>query len=184
MKRSKKTGKEMREVLSSAKAKEYLSQIEATEFKLTDYFLLGADSPEEIKGIIQFFSEEYLVLLKDSDIVEVYSVNPEVRKPNRIRDNRVRVRAIQNFAEKIKQRLYGESVSYILGLDHFEIIIKKNKFTYEITCSYTLDVLNIFVLDELNNTSYSAKEVHDISKNVNDIFRKQRYYYKKGKSIL
>jgi len=179
---SKKTNKQEALTLSYSKAREYLESLRPQDFLYQDYFLLGTDDENEKKSLFNYFTEEFFIETK-TEMFDMFKVNPNVSKKDRLRNNQIKVNAIKKFSEKIKEKLYGEEVSYILGPDTFEILVKKNKFVYEITCSYKLDILNIFVLDEINNTSYSSNEVHNINKTVNEIFRKQRYYYKKGKLL-
>ena len=174
--KSKRSAKRNEIKLNLNEAKEFLYNIHARNFRVSEFIVYCGDSTEELQEILSYFSENYLQEMTD-DVVTVYRVNEEIGKYDRLRNEGASVKAIDNFREKIENEILGSGVSIVYNTNNFEILIEHPIGIVKVICNYQLVILKALA-------SYHAGEFVDISINddivkvVNRIFRKQRYYYK------
>lgn len=176
IKKSKRAATRKQIKLDMNEAKEFLYNIEARDFRISEFIVYCGDSPEELDEIINYFNEDYLQEMTD-DVVIVYKVNGDITKYDRLRNKGATIKSIDNFREKIEKEIYGSSVSIVYNADDFEIFIEHPIGIVKVICDYLLVIKKALA-------SYHAGEFVDISVNdeivkvVNRLFRKQRYYYK------
>lgn len=159
--------------LSLDEAIRFLYNINSYDFSISVFYVLNSDDAEELKKLFSVFNKEYFIPIEN----EVYVVNPEIEKSNRMYG--ISVAALENFRQKIKREFPDYLVEFVLGGDNFEIqmIYQHDEVRFYIVCNYLLEVLSSYALVGKNQI-ISISHTNNIVNKINRIFLKQRYYYR------
>jgi hypothetical protein len=183
LRRTKERAKEERHDLPFNEAKLFIEGIRAQEFKLADYLLLGADTPETLKSFMAQFNKDLFIPTTEADgFFEFFLINASVPKQERLILNGAKTKAIMGFCEKIKKKIGAENYELYFGYDHFNITFNKKGESIMLTCSYELDILNSFAYDEDKKVKVEIEKARSYVVLANEVLRRQRSYYKKGKT--
>lgn len=176
IKKMKKTTNEHYKKLHSSEAKEYFYNLTKDDLATGDIYMTGADSEEELQEILSFFHEDFF-LIEDTGLFSVYKVNANINKYNRIRQRGASITALKNFKEKIEKKFPRAGVYFDFKTDNFEIFVVIDNQVHRFVCSYDLEILESFADNRTDyiNLSLAAK----VRKEINGLFRRQRYYYKR-----
>ncbi len=174
--KSKKSSRRTEIKLDVSEAKEFLYEIDARRFRLNEYMVYSSDEASEIEQIIDYFHPDYLCE-KNDDIVSVLAVNEDISKYNRLRNQGASIKSVKNFRDKIQNELPESEVSVMFNTNNFEVLIQYEKRDLKIVCNYQLVILKAFALNK-DWEFVDISENDEIVKVVNNIFRKQRYYYR------
>lgn len=180
---SKRAPKESVDKISVLDAIVLLNKLDYVDFKVNRYYVLGADSPEELTQLLSNFVPEYFV--KEEQTFDRYLVNEAINKRNRVSSNRARHLSIIRFKEKIEKSIgNGAKISFVFHDIDFDILVIVEDQKLKIKCSYKLEVNNGYVYDVKTSDFVDIQKNNKIIKIVNEVFRKQRYYYRgKDKEI-
>lgn len=155
----------------------FLSKLDYVDFKVNRFYVLGADSEVELNQLLSNFVPEYFV--KEEQTFDRYLVNETINKRNRVSPNRARHLSILRFKEKIEKAInHGATISFNFNDSDFDIIVLVEEQKLKIKCSYKLEVNNGYVYDVKTSDFVDIQKNNKIIKIVNEIFRKQRYYYR------
>ena len=159
--------------LSLDEAIRFLYNINSYDFSISVFYVLNSDDAEELEKLFSVFNKEYFIPIEN----EVYMVNPEIEKSNRMYG--ISVAALENFRQKIKREFPDYLVEFVLGGDNFEIqmIYRHDEVRFYIVCNYLLEVLSSYALVGKNQI-ISISHTNNIVNKINRIFLKQRYYYR------
>jgi hypothetical protein len=183
LRRTKERKAEERHNLPFNEAKLFVESIRAQDFKVSDFLLLGADTPETLKSFMaQFQKNLFIKSAEEDEMFDFYIINPSVPKQERLVLNGAKTRAIMSFSEKIRKKISAENYELYFGYDHFNITFNKKGESIMITCSYELDILNSFAYDEDKKVKVEIDRARSYVVLANEVLRRQRSYYKKGKT--
>jgi len=179
---SKRSQKENLEKVSVLDAIVILNKLDYVDFKVNRFYVLGADTPEELNQLLSNFVKEYFI--KETQTFDRYLVNEKISKRNRVSSNRARHLSILRFKDKIQKAINnGATISFNFYDNDFDIIVLVEEQKLKIKCSYKLEVNNGYVYDVKTSDFVDIQKNNKIIKIVNEVFRKQRYYYR-GKELV
>lgn len=182
LRRTKERKREERHDLPFNEAKLFVEGIRAQDFKVSDYLLLGADTPETLKSFMaQFRKDLFIKSVEEDAMFDFYMVNPSIPKQERLILNGAKTKSIMDFSEKIRKKIGAENYELYFGYDHFNITFNKKGESFMITCSYELDILNSFAYDEEKKVKVEIEKARSYVLLANEVLRRQRSYYKRGK---
>lgn len=174
-KTTKKTKREEILKLSVSKAKEYLFGLSYQDFLSCDFYILGSDSEDETKDVLSYFNKKYFIL-DNSSAFDIYKINSEIKKPQRLKHKGVSLGALQKFKEKIIIKIPHSIVSFNYQKKFFEIFVGYEGQTMRFVCNYNLEILESYIDSQKDPSNLAIS--NKIKKIINSIFRRQRYYYK------
>lgn len=183
LRRTKEGRKEQRHILPFNEAKLFVEGIKSMDFKAADFLLLGADTPETLKSFMaQFHKDLFIKAPEEEDIFDFYFINSKIPKQERLILNGAKTKAIMGFCEKIRKKIQANNYELYFGYDHFNITFNKEGESIMITCSYELDILNSFAYDEEKKVKVEIDKARSYVVLANEVLRRQRSYYKRGKT--
>jgi len=191
IKKSKRSIRANKVVLSASDAKKFLFQLEDKDLNIDDYIVFSADTQDEYIDVVGFFSPSFLPT-QAYEGFDAHVVQKDIAKDRRMRQTGATITAIENFKVKIQKLLmkmtdfYDDftiqlSVTTEYNIDSFVITIifpfseAKMRFTY----AYDLQMLDASIVPMNVEKDIPALVLANITKKVNALFNKQRYYYKK-----
>jgi hypothetical protein len=191
IKKSKRSIRANKVVLSASDAKKFLFQLEDKDLNVDDYIVFSADTQDEYIDVVGFFSPSFLPI-RIYEGFDAHVVQKDIAKDRRMRQTGATITAIENFKVKIQKLLmkmtdfYDDftiqlSVTTEYNIDSFVIIIifpfseAKMRFTY----AYDLQMIDASIVPMNVEKDIPALVLANITKKVNALFNKQRYYYKK-----
>lgn len=183
LRRTKEGRKEEKHTLPFNEAKLFVEGIRAMDFKFADFLLLGAETPEMLKSFMsQFHKDLFIKAPEDEGIFDFYFISPKIPKQERLILNGAKTKSIMGFSEKIRKKIGAENYELYFGNDHFNITFNKKGESIMLTCSYELDILNSFAYDEEKKVKVEIEKARSYVLLANEVMRRQRSYYKKGKT--
>lgn len=177
-KKSKKSKRKTTYTMSGSDARLFLYSLLPTETKTNDYILAGADKVYELNDLLAFFNPMFFQK-SEVDVFTVYKVNGTIHKDDRLRHKGAKLSTIENFKQKIKKAIPDSEVSIVYENKHFTISIDSLVSNILLICDYKLVILRAYIITEEGNRKIDIKKNDGIVKVVNNILRKQRYYYKR-----
>ena len=162
-------------------AKHFLETLHRDNFRLNDYFLVGADSDDEQNRFMSLFNKEYFIK-QNAEPFDYFLVNKGLKKSERLILNGARTQTIMNFSNKIMKEIGASTFSVVFSYDCFDLSYQKDNQKIAFTCSYNLEIISSFVYDKERKVGVDIEVARSYHTIANEIFRKQRYYYKNGKN--
>lgn len=162
-------------------AKLFLETMKKTDFKANEYFLVTADSVDELSRFMVQFKQDFFIKVS-GDMFDYYRINENILPKERLILNGARSKAIMNFAEKIKNEVKASHYEIHFSEDGFILTLEKDNQKISYNCSYNLDIISSFVYDREKKIGVDIELARSYYVIANEIFRRQRYYYKKGKN--
>jgi len=178
--KSKATGQEVDFSKDFSNAKLFLETLPRNNFKENEYFLITADSVDELSRFMVQFKSEFFIKVS-GEMFDYHKINEHISPKERLVLNGARSKAIINFAEKIKAQIKAKEFELFFAEDSFDLIFEKDNQKISYTCSYNLDIISSFVYDREKKMGVDIELARSYYVIANEVFRRQRYYYKKGK---
>ena len=168
---SKKSNKECRTRLPVADTIEFLLELDRRRFRTTSFTVLSSDTVEELRQVFDYFNPDYFIK-KSQGIFDVYNLNEELLKEERTLKNGIKFRAVNRFKKKIRDKFKNGIVNFKTFSNYFEITVEIGSLRVVMEFDYTFTLT-------VDKSQYETQEEKAVVTTVNDIFRKQRYYYRK-----
>jgi hypothetical protein len=162
-------------------AKHFLETLHRDNFRLNDYFLVGADSDDEQNRFMSLFNPAYLIR-QNAEPFDYFLVNKGLKKSERLILNGARTQTIMKFSDKIMREIGASAFSVAFSHDCFDLSFEKDNQKIAYTCSYNLEIISSFVYDKDKKVGVDIEVARSYYTVANEILRKQRYYYKNGKN--
>ena len=174
-KRSKKTKRSVITKMTLTDAKLFIYNLSKGRFKLSKYYIAGADRLNEMEDILSFFSPEYITKEESNDF-DMYLIKENVPKNNRISGN-ITPTSILNIQQKVEKEFSEFHVMFSLDDGKYRITLYDDNHKYTFVINDELEIENALIETVIHE---SALEEHEVVKTrLNKLLIKQRYYYKR-----
>lgn len=179
LRQSKGKKKEQRYVYSLEEAIGFLVSIKNADLSSHEWFVLGADKPEELQELKDYFKPEFFSLEEGMIGISVYRIN-RIKKAKRLKSGFISHKSVESFSHKIKRALGIPKVEFLVGSREICFVVK-DYGTKKTDANVFLD--HNLVIKSIEISSHSTyEEVDKVKKIVNTVLTKQRHYYKRSKN--
>lgn len=175
LRKSKKTDRQAKYEMSFNSAIEYVNNIESRDFRLNDFYVFSGSTYEEMQELKEYFVDEYFEEY-DYGAYNVFKLNGNVNKKDRFISPGISIQSVFNFRDKIEEILSAQEVTVIFNKETFEIYIYTIIGDIKLVCDYYLNILESYGYN--NGEFVNIGKSDTMVKVVNELFKKQRYYYK------
>jgi hypothetical protein len=175
---TKKGKKKIDRMMTYTEAKKFLYNLSFENFQNNDFFLFKSTHDFEIEKLRRFFKRDYLIPAK-FEKNNVFLVNSEINKNDRLVHEGINLRSIENFRVKIEKLINNSRVEINeISEDNFMITVKQPPIIFTAFCSYQLEIESFWGVDEKSRFA-NVDQLNEIYRKINALFVKQRYYYRK-----
>lgn len=179
--KDKESGSELDIKKEFGEARAFLENLDRENFRLNQYFLIGADTEDEQNRLMAMFNPLYFIK-QVAEPFDYFLVNKKIKKSERLAVNGARTKTIMTFAEKIRKEVGANNLSVSFYHDCFDLVLEKGNQKIAYTCSYNLEIISSFVYDLERKVGVDIELARSYYTIANEILRRQRHYYKKGRA--
>lgn len=173
--KSKKTNRAKKITFDVDEAKKFLYRLTPKNFLVDRYVIVGAEPENELLNLFSFFNKDYFILSNENGF-ETYVVNENVIKNDRIKMLGINLDSIEKFCKKIEKVIPDSQVISTNFGETFDLYILSVMGDMKLVCNYNLEIKERYIMGTEGLVDVSSTDF--IVKKVNEIFRKQRYYYR------
>lgn len=179
LQKSKTTTRERMLRYQLTEAKIFLYEINFTQLTMSNYFVLGSDNAWEMEDLLNYFSDKYLIK-QENTAFERYMVNQEIIKPERLRNNILKVSSIKKIVRKIQNEFTEYEITFGIKDSNIHLVLTNKEIHIKIVIDSGLNILESFIQGDVEK--YPLSTLEETQQKINSLLTKQRYYYKKKES--
>jgi len=173
------TNREKRISLSLSQAKKFLYQLRKAGASVrSDFFVVSGDFAGEVEAITNYFSPKFLTTVQRG-FFDVLRVEQDLPRAERLNNAGATPTALERFRLKIIKEIPDAEITFTYSEKMFEILLVRGQEKTKLLYNYALAPLAKLVYSDTAGRFVNIEGASGIALKINEIFRKQRYYYKK-----